>query len=135
MPTISVWFIRGSLGYLGIGFTIGAAILFNKAVPVIPAVWSLLPMHIEFLLLGFVLQLTMGVAFWIFPRLQTQLDRGNEKTVTSAFFLLNLGVWICAIAPLVLMESGMLIGRLCQIAAVVLFIVNLWPRVYAFGKN
>lgn len=91
MPAISVWFIRGSLAYLGVGFTIGSVILFNKAVPVIPSAWNFLPMHIEFLLLGFVLQLTMGVAFWIFPRLQTLTDRGDEKKAAWAFVFLTSG--------------------------------------------
>lgn len=134
MPAISVWFIRGSLAYLGLGFTIGAAILFNKAVPAIPSVWNFLPMHIEFLLLGFVLQLTMGVAFWIFPRLQTLTDRGDEKKAALAFILLNLGIWICSASPFILLSYLSLIGRICQTAAVILFILNLWPRVYTFGK-
>lgn len=134
MPTISVWFIRGSLAYLGLGFTIGAVILFNKAVQVIPSVWNFLPMHIEFLLLGFILQLTMGVAFWIFPRLQTLTDGGDERKAVIAFVLLNAGIWICSIAPFISIFYILLIGRICQTAAVILFILNLWPRVYAFGK-
>ncbi|MBL7994931.1 hypothetical protein JNM05_06115 [bacterium] len=134
MPTLSVWLIRCSLAYLGLGFTIGALILFNKAVPVIPSVWNLLQMHIEFLLLGFILQLTMGVAFWIFPRLQTMTDRGDERKAALAFVLLNAGIWVCSIAPFISISYILLTGRICQTAAVILFILNLWPRVYAFGK-
>ena len=134
MPAISVWFIRCSLAYLGVGFTIGSVILFNKAVPVIPSAWNFLPMHIEFLLLGFVLQLTMGVAFWIFPRLQTLTDRGHEKKAAWAFVFLNVGIWICAVSPFILVSYLPFIGRIFQTVAVILFILNLWPRVYAFGK-
>ena len=134
MPIISVWFIRCSLTYLGLGFTIGAVVLFNKAVPVIPSVWNFLPMHIEFLLLGFVLQLTMGVAFWIFPRLQTLTDRGDEKKAVLAFILLNVGIWICSLSSFISLDQILLVGRLCQTGAVIFFILNLWPRVYPFGK-
>ncbi len=133
MPGLSVWFIRTALIYLALGFTLGAVILFNKALPVLPESWGFLPMHIEFLLLGFILQLTMGVAFWIFPRLQTLTDRGNEKKAFAAFLLLNAGIVLCSVAPF-LSSYQLILGRLFQAAAVVLFIMNLWPRVYPFGK-
>lgn len=134
MPTLSVWFIRCALAYLGLGFTIGACILFNKAVPAIPSIWNLLQMHIEFLLLGFILQLTMGVAFWIFPRLQTLTDRGDEMKAAIAFVLLNAGIWVCSVSPFISLSYTLMIGRIFQTAAVILFVMNLWPRVYAFGK-
>jgi uncharacterized membrane protein YidH (DUF202 family) len=133
MPGLSVWFIRTALVNLALGFTLGAVILFNKALPVMPEAWNLLPMHIEFLLLGFILQLTMGVAYWIFPRLQTFTDRGDEKKALAAFLFLNAGIVICSLSPWI-QPLLLLFGRLCQAAAVALFILNLWPRVYPFGK-
>ena len=68
MPRLSVWIIRTALLYLGIGFTFGALMLFNKGVPFDPMLWRLLRPHIEFVLLGWTMQLAMGVAFWIMPR-------------------------------------------------------------------
>lgn len=134
MPTVSVWFIRCALVCLSMGFTIGAVILFNKAVPVIPSAWNFLSMHIELLLLGFILQLTMGVAFWIFPRLQTFTDRGDEKKAILAFVFLNIGIGICSVSPFFSLSYLSLIGRFFQLTAVILFLTHLWPRVYPFGK-
>ena len=68
MPRLSQWIIRATFIYLLVGFTVGAFLLAHKGVPLHPALWSLLPAHIEFLLMGCVVQLTMGVAFWILPR-------------------------------------------------------------------
>ncbi|HLV45033.1 MAG TPA: hypothetical protein VKY39_08745, partial [Aggregatilineales bacterium] len=63
MPRLSVWMVRASLLYLGLGFTFGALMLANKGVPLHPRLWALLPLHAEMLLVGWAIQLAMGVAF------------------------------------------------------------------------
>ena len=68
MPRLSVWSIRTAMLYLGLGFLWGALMLFEKGAPVAPSLLRLLPMHIEFVLIGWTMQLAMGVAFWILPR-------------------------------------------------------------------
>ena len=93
MPRLSVLFVRASLVYLAIGLTVGMLLLWNKGVPISPYVWMLLPAHIEFLLIGWIVQLALGVAFWILPRWQTQ--RGDVRPAWAAFVLLNVGIW-CA---------------------------------------
>jgi hypothetical protein len=49
---LSVWFVRTALGYLGIGFLVGAVLLANRGLQLGTAVTRLLPLHIEFLLIG-----------------------------------------------------------------------------------
>ena len=68
MPRLSQWYIRSAFIYLFLGFTIGALLLANKGIPLHPALWGWLPIHIEFLLIGWLLQLILGMAFWILPR-------------------------------------------------------------------
>lgn len=60
------------MAYLVLGFTLGLLLLVNKGVPIHPALWRLLPAHAEFLLLGWTLQLALGVAYWILPRFGTR---------------------------------------------------------------
>jgi heme/copper-type cytochrome/quinol oxidase subunit 1 len=57
-----------------------------------PFLWRLLPVHIEFLLFGWIVQLVLGVASWIFPRFWR--SRGNQTPAWISFGLLNLGVWL-----------------------------------------
>jgi hypothetical protein len=64
VPRLSARFIRTGLLYLGVGFTLGALILFQKGVPYAGVVWQLLPMHIEFVLVGWTMQLALRVGFW-----------------------------------------------------------------------
>ena len=99
MPRLSVWFVRASLIYLLAGFTLGALMLAQDGISYYPAIIAVLPVHMEFLLVGWLVQLALGVAFWIFPRFGLGLphSRGNEKLIWVSFVLLNAGVLIVAL--------------------------------------
>ena len=134
MPRLSVWFIRTGLLYLGVGFTLGALILFQKGVPYAGAVWQLLPMHIEFLLVGWTMQLAMGVGFWILPRFIHGAARGDERLVWLAYLVLNAGVLTVGIgAWLEVPRVILLVGRSAELLAALLFALHAWPRVKPHG--
>ena len=90
MPRLSVWFIRLALAYLATGFTFGALLLANKGLAFAPLLWRLRPTHIELLLVGWMVQLAMGVAFWILPRFQA--SRGDVRPAWPGLALINLGI-------------------------------------------
>lgn len=128
MPRLSVWMVRASLLYLGLGFAFGALMLANKGVPLHPRLWALLPLHAEMLLVGWAIQLAMGVAFWILPRFKT--ERPREGLAWLAFALLNTGVlavmlgsWFAGYGVAVLA------GRLAELLAAAAFAAHAWPRV------
>ena len=132
MPRLSCWFVRASLVYLALGFTFGSLLLSNKAFPFYPAMWSLLPAHMEFLLVGWTVQLTLGVAYWILPRFGQGPPRGNEALARSTFLLLNLGVCL-VIAPAVVSLSWLVpVGRLFEACAALIFLIAVWRRVKPF---
>lgn len=132
MPRLSRWFIRSALVYLALGFTLGGLMLSNKGVPLSPLLWRLLPAHIECLLMGWTVQLMMGVAFWILPRFQGQ--RGNETPAWAAFFLLNAGVLLAGFGPTLALAGGvMTAGRMAEVAAVAAFAIHAWPRIKPAG--
>jgi hypothetical protein len=130
MPRLSVWMVRTALLHLGVGFTIGALLLSNKGVPYAPLVWTMLGAHIELLLFGWMVQVAMGVAFWILPRFgNTDPDRryGRVWPAWAGFVLLNVGVLLISL------NISILAGRILELLAAVSFIVHVWPRVKAFG--
>jgi hypothetical protein len=132
MPRLSVWMVRASLVYLLVGFTLGALLLANEGIPF--AAWAeerLLPGHIDVLLFGFVVQLTMGVAWWILPRLAGGL-RGSEGVCAAAGACLNLGVWLALLqGGLDLSGAVFAAGRVCEAASALLFAAGIWIRVRA----
>lgn len=127
MPRLSVWFIRAALLYLAAGFTFGALLLWNKGIPLHPLIWRLLPVHMEFLLIGWTVQLALGVAFWILPRWQG--DRGDVRPAWAAFVLINAGVLLVAAAPFANVAGMTPAGRACEAAAAAAFAFHAWPRV------
>ena len=92
MPRLTVWMVRAALLHLGAGFTFGALMLLNKGAPVSGEIWRLLWPHVELVLLGWTLQLGMGVAFWIMPRFSGERRYGRVWLGWAAFGLLNAGV-------------------------------------------
>lgn len=130
MPDLSRYMIRSALIYLLLGFTVGGLILTHKGLPFYPLMWRWLPIHIEFLLIGWVVQLVMGVAFWILPRNWTRSQRPRVAFVWIAFTLLNLGIWLIVIATLWNANRGLLFGgRLVEVSAVIFFVFYAWQRV------
>lgn len=128
MPRLSAWFIRSGLIHLALGFTFGGLMLWNKGIPLHPLVWRLLPAHMEFLLVGWTVQLALGVAFWILPRFST--GRGDERPAWVAFGLINLGVWLAGMGATLAAPAGIILtGRAAQAAAAFAFALHAWPRV------
>ena len=136
MPRLSVWFVRTALGYLAIGFTLGALMLTDRSLSLGLSRAQLLPSHIEFLLVGWMVQLTFGVAFWILPRFRRGPERGQEKLVWVAYALLNLGVIMAAVGPTLGLPAAVpSIGHLAQGVAAGAFALHAWPRVKMFGAE
>jgi heme/copper-type cytochrome/quinol oxidase subunit 1 len=121
--------IRFSLIYFGIGMTLGGIMLWNKGMPISASIWQLLPMHIELLLFGWVMQLVMGVAFWIMPRYSVAPRYGRVNMAWIAFILFNIGLW----AVLIQSQWLILIGRVVMFVSVALFALYLFPRVKPYG--
>ena len=129
MPRLSFWAVRLALIYMLVGFTLGALLLANKGIPFAPWVWNLLPVHIGFLLFGFVVQLLMGVAFWVLPRFSGG-SRGNITVGWMAIVFLNLGIWMLACQALFSLPGSITFaGRVFEALAGLLFVSNIWMRV------
>ena len=128
MPKFSAWATRLALVYFLVGFTLGTLLLINKAVPLHPAIWNLLPVHIEFLLMGWVVQLVFAVGYWIFPRFKFEPKRGNPGLAWMSLVLLNAGIGSVSLAGFTGHANVLLMGRVLEVGAVLLFAAQLWLR-------
>lgn len=136
MPRLSMWFVRTALGYLAVGFTLGALMLTDRSLALGLSRAQLLPSHIEFLLIGWMVQLAFGVAFWILPRFRTGPERGREHVVWLAYVLLNLGIITAAAGLTIDVPVAVpFIGHLAQAVAAGAFALHAWPRVKMFGAE
>jgi hypothetical protein len=136
MPRLSIWMVRAALLHLGVGFTVGGVLLFHKGIALDPAVWRLWPVHLELALVGWTVQLAMGVAFWILPRLQRTERYGRTGLAWLAFGLINLGVLLVAAGAWWDLGTWVsLVGRSAELLAVAAFAVYIWPRIKWFGPS
>lgn len=131
MPRVSAWMVRAALLHLAAGVTVGAALLAGDAVG-----WAgsrpLVLAHRELVTVGWLVQLAVGVGFWILPPVRGDAIRGRPAWVVAA--LLNAGVLLYAAgvvgsgAP----GGGLLLAaaRTLEAAAVLLFGVPLAVRSF-----
>lgn len=132
MPTLSRYFVRSALIYLGIGFTLGGFILAAKGGGADARFWLWLPTHIVFLLNGWLIQLSMGVAYWILPRIHLS-DRGRQGWAWGAFVAFQLGL-ILALGTILSLwipevQSLFAPGLLLQTLGVFFFAIHALPRI------
>lgn len=134
MPTPSRWMIKASMLYMLTGFIIGALILISKVYPEYSSVWSLLSIHIEVSIFGWIIQLTMGTAYWILPRYLKTKSRGNPKLAWAMVGILNLGILINLASYLdMISSSATILGRILEIGAVILFVILHWNRAVSYN--
>jgi hypothetical protein len=134
MPKLSVWMVKASLVYMGIGFFFGSLILHHKGIQIYPWTWKLLNPHIEIMIFGWTIQLVMGVAFAILPRFSDRDNRyGAEYLGWWSFYLMNSGVALTALAEWHVMIHLVFVGRLLVLLAILTFTIMIFPRVKPLG--
>jgi cbb3-type cytochrome oxidase subunit 1 len=132
VPALTVWFLRIALCYLGIGFTLGAMMLAAHGLTIAPTVLRLRPLHVELLLIGWMVQLALAVAYWILPR-RPGSGRRTEPLAWGALLLLNVGVLTVGLGAVLANPSSVLIaGRSAEMVAAFGFAAHAWPRVRAY---
>lgn len=136
MPGPSRWLIRLSLIYLLAGIITGALMLIHKAYPLHPAVWMLLPIHIEIVLFGWIIQFTMGTGYWMLPRYLAGPPRGREFLAWAMTGAFNLGIMVVLASRVgALPDLAAIAGRTLEILAVVLFIALHWNRIVTYRRK
>lgn len=130
MPLFSRLTIRLSLLYLMLGFTLGATMLINKGFRLDPNIWRLLPVHIQLLFVGWIVQMAIGVAFWILPRYWDRPRRGNVKAAAAALVLINAGLWLNIAASIMGLHDALLAAAYSlELIGVIVFMAVIWFRI------
>lgn len=136
MPTLSRWFIKAGMLYFVVGSAMSALVLAQPVMGWASSWQALRPVYLHFLFIGWVTQIIIGVAFWMFPKYSKEAPRGDERIGWAVFWLLNVGLVLRGIAePLTVIAPQSAWRWLLPIAALCLllagwgFILNTWSRV------
>ena len=137
MPRLSCWFIRSALVHLAIGVVMGGLILSAKGLPALCSwAWLLLAAHIQVLVGGWLVQLALGMAYWMLPRLDAAGERGRPTAAWTCWGTLNSGVVGAALALSARsfvegawLDGVLVLAALLQLIALVAFAWHAWPRL------
>ena len=129
MPRLTRWFLSCAMIYLVTGAAAGAALMLGRATGDSPPPSWLLPLHIEFMLTGWAVQLAMGIAYWILPRHKVEPSRGNPVLSWCAFAIFNVGVLLSASAGGAPFWPVATLGHGAEAAGVLTFAAATWRRL------
>ncbi|MCB0099736.1 MAG: hypothetical protein KDE46_28580 [Caldilineaceae bacterium] len=136
MPFVTRYFIKTSLMFF-VAALLCALLLVLRPFIVLPAfVVGLTPVYFHLFMVGWVTQIIIGVAFWMFPKFTKEQPRGSEMLAWSTYILLNTGLLLRAVAePANAVQMWMGWGWLLALAALLqwlggfAFVINTWPRI------
>jgi hypothetical protein len=138
MDRLNAVMVRASFVWLLAGVVVGGLMLTDQVVPGQWRLWAQ-PTHGHMLFVGWFIQFALGIAYWLLPRRRTPerplgYDVGLAFTGVAA---LNLGLLLRVIAEPAQRSGGdgdwivmvLAASAVLQVAAVVIFVVQLWPRL------
>ncbi|HTO72421.1 MAG TPA: hypothetical protein VMJ30_01315 [Gemmatimonadales bacterium] len=132
MPKVSVLLIRSALIWLVLGAGLGSSMLASTTAA--PAGWW--RAHGELMLIGWCLQLAMGVAYWILPKHAAGAARGNVWLAAAIAPLLNAGIALSLLGWLALVPDRFLdAARGLELLAILAFALVIAPRIKPFGAG
>ena len=136
MPLITRLFIKTALFYLVAALLCGLLIALRSILNMPRLVAGLTPVYFHLFMVGWVTQIIIGVAYWMFPRRSKEQPRGSATLAWSAYALLNGGLLLRTIAePANVVYPWPLWGWLLAASALlqwlggVAFVANTWPRI------
>jgi hypothetical protein len=136
MPLLTRVALRAALAYLVAGVAAGALYWLNAAWPFWPFANAFNPVYIHLLVVGWITQLIYGVMYWMFPIISRENMRGNPRPAWAALVVLNAGLLlrvVCepwrTLSPNDLNAAGLVLSALLQVAAGLLIVWVMWPRV------
>jgi heme/copper-type cytochrome/quinol oxidase subunit 1 len=128
-------YVKTSFVFLLLGLALGGYItvqvnLVGRGVP-----WPLITAHVHLVLVGFMLMLVFGVATWMFPRPARDDGRYRPELAQAVYWLLTASTIVRTLGELAAAATGTrgsvlaAVGGLGQLAAALVFVINMWTRV------
>lgn len=135
MPVLSRWLLRAALLNLVAALVIGLVRVWPGTAGMTRA--ALAPVATHLLMVGWVTQMIIGVAYWLFPRPHRAVNPATPRAGWFMFAALNAGLLLRAAAePAVTLGTAagtprvlLVTSAVLQLAAVTTAALLLWPRL------
>jgi cbb3-type cytochrome oxidase subunit 1 len=136
MPTLTRYHIKTALAHFVVALLLGVLLAAQPVLDLPPLIATLRPVFLHLLIVGWITQLIIGVAYWMFPKQSKERPRGSSRLGWTVYVLLNLGLVLRAVSeplsviyPQTIAGAALAVSAVLQVGAGWLFIVNTWPRV------
>ena len=135
MTSLVRLYVKTSFAFLLLGLLLGGYITVEVNLRGRAVAWPLITAHVHLLLVGFLLMVVFGVATWMFPRPARDDPRYRPWLAWLVYWLLTASTVVRFVGELSAALAGgrgsplAAVGGLGQLAAAVVFVVNMWTRV------
>lgn len=139
MPPLVRLFVRASFLYFLGAFLLGAFMALDSWLGLARWLRAVYLSQLHLLVVGWITQLAIGVAYWMFPRFRKEENpepRGSDGLTRAVFVLLNAGLLLrFAFEPFYLMgpstwlAATVALAGVLQALAALGFAVLIWGRV------
>lgn len=135
-------YIKTAIAFLGVGLVLGGWMLVRRELQGIPPTVYETSAHTHALFVGFVMEMILGVALWLFPRPHKDDRRYSPRVAEAAYWLLTIGT-VARVAGEIARDSidgptlrwAVVCSGLAQIAGIGLFFYTMWLRIRAVGSQ
>jgi hypothetical protein len=142
MHTLVRRFIKTAIAFLAVGLAIGSWMIARRELfGVFPSQY-LVSAHTHALFVGFVMEMILGVALWLFPRPSKDDQRYSVRLAEAAYWLLTIATAgrIAGELAHTLIDSpalrwAVLACGLGQAVGILLFFYTMWTRIRPLGSH
>jgi predicted small integral membrane protein len=142
MHTLARRFIKTGVAFLLLGLAIGVWMLANRELGNQFASPYAMSAHTHALLVGFMMQMIMGVALWLFPRPAKDDVRYRAFTAELAYWILTTSTAVRVFGELARpsisapwLRWTIVIAGVGQAVALLLFFYTMWSRIRPLGSK
>jgi hypothetical protein len=129
-------FLKTAIVFLVAGLAVGLWLSAWQHLGLFPGRTPSVAAHTHLLLVGFVMTMIMGVALWMFPRPAAEDARYRPQRMELVWWLFVIAVPVRSLAEIVsgwtsapLPHAIVFAASSVEVFAIVLFFLNLWPRI------
>jgi hypothetical protein len=145
MPYESRLFIKTGIVLFAVALLLGGLsklpLLGIKPGAVLGPIASAGPAHLHVFMYGWITQIIIGVALWLFPIVDRDNPRGPTWVAYLSWATINLGLaarvvvepWSTAYAPTTIWDWTLMASALLQTVGGLAFVAAIWPRVKTRG--
>ena len=142
MTTLVRRFLKTGIAFLAIGLLIGGWMMVRRELAgAFPSPY-LVSAHTHAILVGFVMNMILGVALWMFPRPEKGDARYSPRAAEAAYWLVAGGTGARVIGELLRptvddawLRWVVVLAGLAQIAGLATFFHTMWSRIRPVGSQ